>query len=156
MFNQCWLVGGWLKCVWETQWWGSSSRSKCRPASFLFIFCIFLNLLLRSSIVLIIIVCRTSVINVPDSLFSSTQCLFSWPHPPGAVFAGQWRRHEPGCLRPQQVQRGERWADLPDVGLWKRSVCAVISLAVRRDLMKTDTAALVFFYHRSWCHRHLT
>lgn len=65
-------------------------------------------------------------------LFSPAQCLFPWPHPPGAVLAGQRGRHEPGCLRSQQVQWGERRANLPDVGLWKRSVCMLRRLAVRK------------------------
>lgn len=89
------------------------------------------------------------------TLFSSAQCLFSRPHPPGAVLARQRGGHEPGCLRSQQVQRGEGWANLPDVGLWKRSVSVTMSLAVRKDLMKTNITTLVFFYLRSWCHCHL-
>lgn len=55
-------------------------------------------------------------------LFSSSQRLLPRPHPPGAVSLGQRRRHEPGSLWPQQVQWGEGWADLSDVGLWERSV----------------------------------
>lgn len=50
-------------------------------------------------------------------VFSSPQRMFPWSHPPGAVPAGQRSRHEPRCLRPQQVQRGEGGADVPDVGV---------------------------------------
>lgn len=78
-------------------------------------------------------------INSKCSLFSSAQCLFSRSHPPGAVLAGQWGRYEHGCLWPQQVQWREGWADLPDVGLWKRSFCVMMSTAVGRNLMKTYT-----------------
>lgn len=66
-------------------------------------------------------------------LFSSSQRLFSRPHSPGAVLAGQRGGHEPGCLRPQQVQWGEGRADLPDVGVWKRCDCVVISCQERPD-----------------------
>lgn len=52
-----------------------------------------------------------------DEPLSPAQRLLPWPHPPGAVPAGQRGRHEPGCLRPEQVQRREGRADLPDVGL---------------------------------------
>lgn len=89
------------------------------------------------------------------TLFSPTQCLLPRPHPPGTVLAGQRGRHEPGCLRPQQVQWGEGRADLPDVGLWKRSVSGMICLAVRKYQMKTSIAVLVFFYLRSRCYCHL-
>lgn len=73
----------------------------------------------------------SSVFYGPDDSYSSTQCLFSWPHSPGAVPAGQRGRYEPGCLRSQQIQRRKGRADLPDVGLRERSACVMISIALR-------------------------